>query len=90
MIKKKYQLFILALVLVGTLLSSFHYHKDMQTVEDCPVCVIQNVFTAADVPDIFSLEAIALFFFIPLLQQSAYISTLAARTYASRAPPLFS
>jgi hypothetical protein len=51
---------------------------------------VQHVFSAADIPDIFSLEAIALFFLIPFLHKSVYISTLAMRTNTSRAPPLFS
>ena len=87
---RRYRLLLLALLLVGTLLSSFHHHADGNVDENCFVCIVQNFFSAADVPDILSLESITLFFLIPLLHKSVYISTLAMRTYASRAPPLFS
>jgi len=87
---RRYRLLLLALLLVGTLLSSFHHHDDGNVDENCFVCIVQSVFSAADVPDIFSLEAITLFFLIPLLHKSVYISTLVMRTYSSRAPPLFS
>ena len=87
---RRYRLLLLGLLLIGTLLSSFHYHDDGNVDENCFVCIVQSVFSAADVPDIFSLEAITLFFLIPLLHKSVYISTLAMRTYSSRAPPLFS
>lgn len=87
---RRYRLLLLALLLVGTLLSSFHHHDDGNVDENCFVCIVQHVFSAADVPDIFSLEAIVLFFLIPLLHKSVYTSTLAVRANASRAPPLFS
>jgi len=87
---RRYRLLLLALLLVGTLLSSFHHHDDGNTDENCFVCIVQSVFSAADVPDIFSLEAITLFFLIPLLHKSVYISTFVMRTYSSRAPPFFS
>jgi len=87
---RRYRLLLLALLLVGTLLSSFHHHDDWNVDENCFVCIVQSVFSAADVPDIFSLEALTLFFLIPLVHKSVYISTLAMRTYSSRAPPLFS
>lgn len=87
---RRYRLLLLGLLLFGTLLSSFHYHDDVNVDENCFVCIVQSVFSAADVPDIFSLEAITLFFLIPVLHKSVYISTLAMRTYSSRAPPLFS
>lgn len=90
MIKKKYQLFILALVFVGTLLSSFHYHEDMQTAEDCPVCIIQNVFAGADIPEQFILAEIAFFFLLPLLQRQTCLTLKPILDFPSRAPPPFS
>lgn len=89
MIKKKYQLFILALVFVGTLLSSFHYHNDMQAAADCPVCVIQNVFAVADIPDVFTLQELTLFFLVPVLGRQRYSSLKLILSYPSRAPPSF-
>lgn len=87
---RRYRLLLLALLLVGTLLSSFHHHDNGNVDENCFVCIVQSVFSAADVPDIFSLEAITLFFLIPLLHKSVYISAPFMRSYSSRAPPSFS
>ena len=83
MIKKKYQLFILALVFVGTLLSSFHYHEDMHTAEDCPVCIIQHVFAIADIPEHFILAEMA------FLQIQSFVSLKPILDFPSRAPPSF-
>ncbi len=89
MIKKKYQLFILALVFVGTLLSSFHYHDDMQTAEDCPVCIIQNVFGVGDIPEPVTLQELIVFFLIPIFGRQTCFSLKLIRSYPSRAPPSF-
>ena len=89
MIKKKYQLFILALVFVGTLLSSFHYHDDMQTDDNCSVCIIQHVFAAADIPELFTLQELIVFVLIPLLGRQSYISSKLISSCPSRAPPSF-
>ena len=88
-IKKKYQLFILALVFVGTLLSSFHYHEDMHTAEECSVCIIQNVFAIADIPDHFVLAEISFFFLLPLLRRQRFVSLRPNLNLPSRAPPSF-
>ena len=90
MLKKKYQLFILALVFVGTLLSSFHYHDDVHTGEDCPVCVIQQVFAVADIPELFTLQELIVFLMIPLLGRQSYCSLKFITNPPSRAPPSFS
>lgn len=90
MMRKKYRLLLLALVFVGTLLSSFHYHDDAQTSEDCPVCILQHISVGADIPDNVVLQELALFFLIPLSGLQAYISTKLIRSYPSRAPPSFS
>ena len=87
MIKKKYQLFILALVFVGTLLSSFHYHDDMHAEEDCPVCIIQHVFSTADIPEPVTLQELTVFLLIPLLGRQSVCSLKLIRNYPSRAPP---
>jgi len=90
MIKKKYQLFMLALVFVGTLLSSFHYHEDMHADEDCQVCIIQQVFAVADIPDLVTLQELIVFFLIPILGRQTYFSLRLIRSCPSRAPPSFS
>lgn len=87
---RRYRLLFLALLLVGTLLSSFHHHDNGSVDENCFVCIVQHVLSDGNLNEAFALEAIVFFFFIPLLRKSVYISTLAMRTYASRAPPLFS
>lgn len=89
MIKKKYQLLIFALVFMGILLASFHHHKDMQTTEDCPVCIIQNVFAAADIPEHFILGEVLFFVLLPLCARQRYFSLKPILSFPSRAPPSF-
>ena len=89
MIKKKYQLFILALVFIGTLLSSFHYHDDMQMDDNCSVCIIKHIIAIADIPELFSLQELIVFLLIPLLGRQTYFSLKLIRSYPSRAPPSF-
>lgn len=45
---KQYQQFILALVFIGTLLSSFHHHGDGHVSEECQVCVVQQNLIGTD------------------------------------------
>lgn len=90
MIKKKHQLFILALVFVGTLLSSFHYHDDMHAEEDCQVCIIQQVFAVADIPESVTLQELIVFLLIPILGRINFVSLKLNPNYPSRAPPSFS
>ena len=89
MIKKKYQLFILALVFVGTLLSSFHYHDDMLTDDECSVCIIQQVFAAADIPELLTLQELIVFALVPILGRQVYCSAAFIYSSPSRAPPSF-
>ena len=89
MFRKKYQLLISALVLVGALLSSFHYHDDSHMDEDCSICIIQHIFAIADVPDTISLQELIVFLLIPLLGQQKYFSLKLIANYPSRAPPSF-
>ena len=87
---RRYKLLLLALILAGTLLGSFHHHDDGHVNENCFICIVQNFFTDADLVETFVLESITLFFFIPLLYKGVYLSNLGIHTYLSRAPPLFS
>lgn len=86
---KKYQIFILALVFVGTLLSSFHYHADINEHDDCQVCVLQNNLVSADLSSSIELDKVALYF-----ETSAYSTSLDTspvhKNFNSRAPPSFS
>ncbi len=90
MFRKKYQLIISALILVGTLLSSFHYHNDVHADEDCSVCIIQHIFAIADIPDSVTLQELIVFLLIPLLGLQRYFSLKLISHYPSRAPPSFS
>ena len=84
---RRYKLLLLALILAGTLLGSFHHHDDGHVNENCFTCIIQNFFSDSGALDSFTLENIVLFFFIPLLYKGAYLSNLGMLTYPSRAPP---
>jgi len=87
---RRYRLFLLALLLVGTLLSSFHHHDDGNVDENCFVCIVQHFSWDGTLGDVFTLEAVALFFLIPLLRKSVYLLREDTYTYSSRAPPSFS
>ena len=83
---KQYKTFILALVLVGTLFSSFHYHEDGHAGEDCQVCILEHNLMGADLTSSTSLEKVQFYFDIPsytspLLTYTTYKDKL------SRAPP---
>jgi len=86
---KQYQKFILALVFVGTLISSFHYHADIHEIEDCQVCILQNNIASADISSLPSLQNIEL-----CCERLVYLSSLCCdklNKYSnSRAPPSFS
>jgi len=87
--RKKYQLLLSALVLVGTLLTSFHYHDDSHADEDCSVCIVQQVFEIADIPELITLQVLILFFFIPLTRRQHTLSLDLIHVAPSRAPPSF-
>lgn len=90
MIKKKHQLFLLACILAGILLSSFHYHDNLHASDDCPVCIIQHILTAADIPDPVVLQELIAFVLISLSGLPVYLTSKALHHYPSRAPPSFS
>jgi len=39
---KKYRFLLLGLIVIGTLLSSFHYHNDLTSADKCSVCVLKH------------------------------------------------
>ena len=86
---KQYQRFILALVFVGTLFSSFHYHADIHESENCQVCILQNNIVGADLSSLPNLQSLELYF-----ERPTYLISLCADTvnkdFNSRAPPSFS
>ncbi len=86
---KFYRHFILALIVVGTLLSSFHQHSDGHVSDECQVCIIQHNLSSADIAHPFVLEAIECCFTAPQYVQETYVSKVFKYTL-SRAPPSFS
>jgi len=87
---KKYRLLLLGLIVMGTFLSSFHYHSDGLSHSECQACIVQsNLDSAGDVQS-YSLTLIdtKIDLFIPfyknLHERSFYSNT------RSRAPPSFS
>jgi len=87
---RRYKLLLLALIIAGTLLGSFHHHDDGHVNENCFICIVQNFFTDADLVEAFVFEGVAFFFCIPLFYKGVYPSNLGLYAYPSRAPPLFS
>jgi len=86
---RQYRTFILALLLIGTLFSSLHFHEDGHVDEDCQVCILEHNFMGADLERSTSLEKVQLYFDVP-----SYTSLLLTQTNYkdadSRAPPSFS
>jgi len=87
---KKYKLILIGLIVFGTLLGSFHYHDDAHLSEDCQVCIVQHLLAAADLPEIFTLAIVALFFYSFVSPKTIHVSTACFCSYPSRAPPSFS
>jgi len=90
--KKSYRLLLSALLFVGVLLLQFHYHdhNDSDASEQCPICIVQEVFDIADAPQpLFCLACVA-FIFIAFATQTAVLPLQISYTKRSRAPPLFS
>lgn len=87
---KQYQQFILALVFIGTLLSSFHYHEDGHTSEECQVCIVEHNLVGADPVDSTSLQELA----CPCDKLDDLSGTLVTqgvpKNRLSRAPPFYS
>lgn len=86
---KLYKTLLLTFVLIGTFLSSFHVHDNHHDHEDCQVCVLQHNIVDADLPVIYSVEKVALFFEEPAYATSLLTNTLCKDSH-SRAPPHFS
>ena len=87
---KKYKLLLIGLIVFGTLLGSFHYHDDAHISEDCQICIFQNILSIADLPEVFTLALISLFFYKFVLPRTVHISSACFCSYPSRAPPSFS
>lgn len=82
--------FIIALVLVGNLLGSFHVHEHGQVNEDCQVCVIQHNLVGSDPVELKLVDE----FICPCDKVEALTTQLFTQYQVkdglSRAPPSFS
>ena len=87
---KNYQKFILALVFVGTLLSSFHYHADGHSSSECQVCVLQHSIGSADIPERLCLQCLSIGYETPVGAEGISHTARIYHDSLSRAPPLFS
>ena len=87
---KKYKLLLIGLIVIGTLLGSFHYHDDVHVSEDCQICIVQHLLSSADIPEVFSLALVSVFFYKFVSPRTIHISTACFYSYPSRAPPSFS
>ncbi|PHR57521.1 MAG: hypothetical protein COA44_05625 [Arcobacter sp.] len=87
---KKYKLLLIGFIVLGTLLGSFHYHANANANEDCQICIVQNLLSSADIPEVFTLALVSLFFYKFILPKIIHISTACFCSYPSRAPPSFS
>ena len=87
---KKYKLFLIGLIVLGTLLGSFHYHDAAHVSEDCQICIVQHLFSSADIPEVFTLALVSFFFYQFIAPRTVHVSTACYCSYPSRAPPSFS
>ncbi len=87
---QKYRLLLLGLIVIGTLLSSFHYHGDGLVHSDCQVCTIQSNLDSASEIESYSLASIYtnIDLFISFYT-TPYTVDIYSYTH-SRAPPSFS
>jgi hypothetical protein len=87
---KFYKKFILSLVFLGTLLSSFHYHADGQSSDNCQICILQHNISSADIPHSFSLPSLDFKFKTLYGYVNASFIYKLTKDSLSRAPPYFS
>ena len=87
---KKYKIFIVAFIVIGTFLSSFHYHSDSLNSEHCSVCIIKDTIDIFS--DIYDIKLQKLD-----IKTSDFVNELDTLhsdkhtvNYSSRAPPYFS
>jgi hypothetical protein len=86
---KQYQIFILALVFVGTLFSTFHVHEDAHESEDCQICILQHNMVGSDITSSTDIDKVELYFETPSYTRPSFTQ----KTYnysLSRAPPSIS
>ena len=86
-IKKSYRLLLSTLLFVGVLLLQFHHHEHEENTENCPICIIQEVFDISDVPSAFFILAFVPFIYIAFLTQSKPLPLQISHSKRSRAHP---
>ncbi len=88
-IKKSYRLLLSTLLFIGVLLLQFHHHDHEDNIENCPICIVQEVFDISDVPSAFFTLAFVPFIYIAFLTQSKPIPLQILHAKRSRAPPQY-
>lgn len=89
-IKKSYRLVLSTLLFVGVLLLQLHYHDHEDNSENCPICIVQEVFDISDAPSSFFTLAFVPFIYIAFLAQNTPIPLRISHSKRSRAPPVHS
>ena len=87
---KNYKLFLLGLIVIGTLLGSFHHHENGLTSSDCQVCIVQHSLDISTDVDTYALEEIDSYFTTHVSHENSYNVRLTHSNTRSRAPPSFS
>jgi len=87
---KNYKLFILGLIVIGSLLGSFHHHDDGRTSSDCQICIVQHSLDISADVETYTLEEIDTYLDTHISEANAYTKALVYSNTLSRAPPLFS
>jgi len=87
---KNYKLFLLGIIVIGTLLGSFHHHDDGLSSSDCQVCIVQHSLNISADVEIYTLEDIDTYFDTHIVFANAYTQALVYSNTFSRAPPFFS
>ena len=87
---KNYKLFLLGLIVIGTLLGSFHHHKDGLSSSDCQVCIVQHSLDISADVDTYTLEELDSYFDTHVSHENSYNTRLTHSNTLSRAPPSFS
>ena len=87
---KNYKLFLLGLIVMGTLLGSFHHHDEGLNGSECQVCLVQHHLDISSDLQSFCLEEIDTYFDTDVSHENSYNTKLTYSNTLSRAPPSFS
>ncbi len=77
------------LFLTATLLGTLHYHKDLVSHHDCPVCTLQSNLSSGDTPSSYTLKHSPALFIQPPIYLEHLKQSNKPLTISTRAPPHF-